>query len=169
MPIVSSLGSPRSAYILRAIRWLMLTAVGVAMVISVDGARDKVIFALATLVVAGLAVRALLKAKGASTTTIAFPDITKLPPAEQRVIHVRALAVMGAGCLVLSAMSYFEINGTLASPDGYITLWAPLAIVYDTLGATATVLAPIALWLFMAGFVVYRRRVLRRQEAAGAV
>ena len=169
MPILSSLGSQRSADILQCFRWLVLTGVGVAIVTAVDGARDKLIFAAGTLVVAGLAVRSLLRAQRASAEAPAIPDITKLPPAEQRAIHVRALAVMGAGCVVLSVMSYFEINGALASPDGYITLWAPLAIVYDTLGPTATVLAPIALWLFMAGFVVHRRRVLRRQEAARAV
>ncbi|HEX2780093.1 MAG TPA: hypothetical protein VHM30_11370 [Gemmatimonadaceae bacterium] len=92
-----------------------------------------------------------------------FVPIDDRPPAEQRTIQNRALLVSAAGCAALSAMAWWEI--TSAAPGERITMWAPMAMMYDLAGEWGAILFPIGIWVALALFVAWKRRGMRAAEA----
>jgi hypothetical protein len=89
--------------------------------------------------------------------------IDQRPPAEQRAIQNRALFASGLGCAALSAMAYFDITG--AAPGERITMWAPMAMMYDFAGPWGAILLPAGIWVALAITVAVKRIKMRAAEA----
>lgn len=95
-----------------------------------------------------------------------FVPVTERPEDEQRAIYKRSLIATGLGCGVLSGMAWWEIS--TAAPGERITMWAPLAMMYDVAGPWGAILTPVAIWIALALTVMKRQYALRQAERSAA-
>lgn len=92
-----------------------------------------------------------------------YVPIDERPPAEQRTIQNRALIASGLGCAALSWMAYSDIVNT--APGESISMWAPMAMMYDLAGPWGAILLPVGIWVALAITVAVKRQKMRAAEA----
>ena len=85
--------------------------------------------------------------------------IDHLPPDQQRMVQNRALFTTGLACAALSGMAYWEITHT--APGKSISMWAPMAMMYDLAGPWGAILLPVGIWVALAITVAVKRQKLR--------
>lgn len=157
----------RAMAILSSIRLAMLSVALLAMPFVIDDIEPAVTAGMIAggVFTAWLTWRSYKRARDASMDRD-FVPIDDRPPAEQRTIQNRALLVSGAGCAFLSGMAWWEISS--AAPGERITMWAPMAMMYDLAGEWGAILLPIGIWVALALTVAWKRRGLRAAEGRQA-
>lgn len=88
-----------------------------------------------------------------------YVPIDERPADEQRAVQNRALLVSAPACALLSGMAWWEISHAAAGER--ISMWAPMAMMYDLAGPWGAILLPVGIWVALAITVAVKRQKLR--------
>ena len=157
----------RAIAILSSIRLAMLTIALIGLPFVIDDIEPAIALAMVALglVAAYFTWRSYKVARDAEMDRV-FVPVTDRPAAEQRLIYKRALIACAFACAGLSWDAWSDIS--TAAPGDMISLWAPLAMMYDLAGPWGAILTPVGIWIGLALTVVKRERDLRRRERLAA-